>query len=484
MSLLVNPNTFAEEKSMRRSYLLFQSVALAVVLTFAITPASAQGLSADLQQKIDKLATDTLAKTGVPSASVAIVKEGRIVYAKAYGDARLDPKTPATPEMRYSIGSISKQFTATAILLLQEQGKLSLDDKVAKFIPNLTRANEVTIRQLLSHTSGYQDYWPQDYLMPMMLQPVTAQKILDGWARIPLDFEPGTKWQYSNTNYVIAGVIVEKASGMSLLQFLSQKVFAPLGMKSVMNIDQDKLPETDPTGYLRYALGPLRPSPKEGKGWLFAAGELAMPASDLAKWDISIIEQKLMKPASYQALATDTLLKNGLSTHYGLGVDVNSQAGHRALSHGGEVSGFTAQNVVFPDDRAAVVVLTNQDAVSASSAIASGIVPLLFATTDPATPAKLEQAKKIFDGLQHGTIDRALFTDNANAYFSEEALKDFASGLSPLGTPQSFVQVGQSLRGGMTGRTYIIRFPQKVLRAWTYEMPNGKLEQYQIATAN
>jgi D-alanyl-D-alanine carboxypeptidase len=473
---------------MRRSYLLLQSFALAVALAFAIIPARAQGqaigLSADLQQKIDKLATDTLAKSGVPSASVAIVKEGQVVYVKAYGDARLDPKTPATPEMRYSIGSISKQFTATAILLLAEQGKLSLDDKVAKFIPNLTRANEVTIRQLLSHTSGYQDYWPQDYVMPMMLKPVTAQKILDGWARIPLDFEPGTKWQYSNTNYVIAGVIVEKASGMSLLQFLSQKVFTPLGMKSVMNIDQEKLGVTDPAGYLRYALGPLRPAPKEGKGWLFAAGELAMPASDLAKWDISIMDQKLMKPSSYEQFAKDTLLKNGLGTHYGLGVDVNSQAGHRALSHGGEVSGFTAQNVVFPDEKVAVVVLTNQDAVSAAGQIAAGIAPLLLATDDPLTPAKLDQAKKIFDGLQHGTIDRTLFTDNCNAYFSDEALKDFASGLAPLGTPLSFVQVNQSLRGGMTERTYIIRFPQKVIRAWTYEMPDGKLEQYQIATAN
>src|SRR5205823_1680986 len=107
--------------------------------------------------------------------------------------------------------------------------------------PTLSRANEVTIRQLLSHTSGYQDYWPQDYVMPMMLRPVTAKAIIDMWAKKPLDFEPGTKWQYSNTNYVIAGVIVEKASGMKLLQFLKQKVFAPLGIKSVADTDQAKL---------------------------------------------------------------------------------------------------------------------------------------------------------------------------------------------------------------------------------------------------
>ena len=469
---------------MNRFRLLVSAFAAIIALALSFTATAQTPLPADLTEKIDKVATDTLAKTGVPSASIAIVKDGQIVYTKAYGDARLEPKTPATPQMRYSIGSISKQFTAAAMLLLQEQGKLSLDDKVAKYVPNLTRGNEVTIRQLLSHTSGYQDYWPQDYVMPGMLQPTTAQKILDMWARKPLDFEPGAKWQYSNTNYVIAGVIIEKVSGMPLLGFLQQKVFTPLGMTSVSDTDQAKLGDTDPEGYLRYALGPLRPAPKEGKGWLFAAGELAMPAQDLAKWDISIIDQKLMKPASYREFGTDVLLKNGLGTHYGLGVDVSSQGGHRALSHGGEVSGFTAQNIVFPDDRAAVVVLTNQDAASASGAIASGIAPLLFATTDPATPAKLEQAKKIFAGLQHGTIDRSLFTDNCNAYFSEQALKDFAGGLGPLGTPQSFVQASQGLRGGMTLRVYIIRFPEKVLRAWTYEMPDGKLEQYQIAAQN
>jgi CubicO group peptidase (beta-lactamase class C family) len=133
-------------------------------------------LPAELQQKIDKAATEELRKTGVPSASIAVVKDGQIAYLHAYGNARLDPAVAAKPGMRYSVGSISKQFTATAILLLQEQGKLSLDDKVAKFLPDLTRANEVSVRQLLSHTSGYQDYWPQDYVMPMMLQPVTAQK--------------------------------------------------------------------------------------------------------------------------------------------------------------------------------------------------------------------------------------------------------------------------------------------------------------------
>jgi D-alanyl-D-alanine carboxypeptidase len=482
-SLHVHSRFLFKEAEMRRfatSSLFFAFLAFLVL--YPDLKANAQGqLSPEMQQKIDKVATDALAKSGVPSASIAVVKDGQVAYLHAYGNARLDPATAARPEMRYSIGSISKQFTAAAILLLQEQGKLSLDDRVGKFIPELEGANDVSIRQLLSHTSGYQDYWPQDYLMPMMLQPTTAQKILGTWARKPLDFEPGTKWQYSNTNYVIAGLIVEKASGKFLLQFLQERVFTPLGMKSVSDIDQAKLGDTDLTGYMRYALGPPRPAPKEGKGWLFAAGELAMPAEELAKWDISIIDQKLMRPSSYQAFETEVLLKNGLGTRYGLGVDVSSEFGHRALSHGGEVSGYTAENMVFPDERVAVVVLTNQDAADASGSIARGIAPLLLDSDDPATPDKMAQARKIFDGLQRGTIDRSLFTDNANFYFDEQALKDFSSSLGPLGEPQEFVQMHQGLRGGMKLRTYSVKFPKITVRVWTYEMPDGKLEQYQLA---
>lgn len=470
---------------MHRSSPLRIRITLLIILTLAAVPLTAQSqLSPDLITQIDKIATDALASSGVPSASVAVVENGQIAFVKAYGNARIDPQTAARTDMRYSIGSISKQFTAAAILLLQEQGKLSLDDKVAKFLPKLTRANEVSIRQLLSHTSGYQDYWPQDYVMPMMLKPITAKEIIDQWAGKPLDFEPGTKWQYSNTNYVIAGVIVEKASGMGLIPFLQEKVFKPLGMKSVADVDQAKLGENDPTGYLRYALGPLRHAPKEGKGWLFAAGELGMPAEDLAKWDISIMDGKLMKPSSYRDFETEVLLKNGIGSHYGLGVDVRMQAGHRAVSHGGEVSGFTAQNIVFPDERVAVVVLTNQDAASAAGAIANAIAPLFLSTDDPATPHKLAQARKIFEGLERGSIDRSLFTDNANSYFSEQALKDFAGSLAPLGAPQEFIQVRQALRGGMTLRVYQVKFAGKSLTAWTYEMPDGKLEQYQVAEQN
>ena len=245
-------------------------------------------LAAQSPADIDKAVDDILAKSGAPSASVAVVKDDKIAYVHAYGLARLDPPLSATPQMRYSIGSISKQFTAAAVLMLAEEGKLSLDDRVVRWLPELSRAKDVTIRQLLSMTSGYQDFWPQDYVMPMMLEPVTADTIARTWGAKALDFEPGTKWQYSNTNYVLAGMIVERVAGMPLLDLLQKRVFGPLQMTTVTNTDLGPLGEGEPTRYLRYALGPLRVAPKEGRGWMFAAGELAMTAHDLALWDISI----------------------------------------------------------------------------------------------------------------------------------------------------------------------------------------------------
>ena len=165
-----------------------------LLLTLAALPLAAQSPS-DLDRKLtDKIAA-TLKESTAPSASVAVVLDGKLVFARAFGNASLNPDRPATTETRYAVGSISKQFTAAALLLLQEQGKLSLDDKVARYFPNLMRADEITVLQLLSHTSGYEDYAPQDYLIPDWTKPTTPMAVVEGWARKPLNFEPGTKWQ-------------------------------------------------------------------------------------------------------------------------------------------------------------------------------------------------------------------------------------------------------------------------------------------------
>ena len=189
------------------------------VLLLALSAGSFAQSSTD--RAIDEAVAKVLSETAVPSVSI-VVARGDDLYVKAYGDAKLAPKTPATPEMRYKIASNSKHIAAAAVMVLVQEKKLSLDDNVARFLPTLTRANEVTIRMLLSHTSGYQDYYPLDYVAPFMQKDVSAQDILDQWAKIPLDFEPGTRWQYSNTNYVIIGQIIEKITGMPLIAFLRE----------------------------------------------------------------------------------------------------------------------------------------------------------------------------------------------------------------------------------------------------------------------
>lgn len=457
--------------------------AAALLAGGAFTPARAQGVIAGdvLRARVDSIATQVLANTGVPSASVAVVTHGQLAYANAYGAARLDPRVPARPDMRYGIGSISKQFTAAAILLLQQQEKLSLDDHVSRFIPGLTDGNRVTIRELLSHTSGYQDFWPQDYVPPEMEKPISPAGILNHWAKQPLDFAPGTRWQYSNTNFVIAALIVEKVSGEPFFQFVRTRILEPLRLTSAVDFDAKGPSAIEPVGYMRYGLGPLRPATSTGPGWMYGAGELAMTASDLARWDISLIDHTLLRPASYQTLEQTVLLRNGASTGYGLGVDVGFDNGHHFVAHSGEVAGFTAQNMVYPEDSAAVVVLTNQDAAPAAGAIAAQIGRALFTTEDAQTASRTALARRIFEGLQQGTIDRSLFTPDANAYFSEQALRDFASSLGSLGAPTAFTQTGQSSRGGMIERSYRVTFADRTLRVWTYELPDGKLEQYQVA---
>lgn len=468
----------------RMAFLLLAGAAFSVAC--AQNQISVSKLPADLQQKVDEAAEQALTETGAPSASVAIVRDGQIVSTKAYGKARLDPPEAAQASMRYSVGSISKQFTAAAILLLEQQGKLSIDDPVSKFLPELTRAHEVTLRMLLSHTSGYQDYWPEDYLMPPMSEPTTAQHILDTWGKKPLDFDPGTQWQYSNTNFVIAGRIVEMVSGEPLMHFLQEHIFRPLDMKEVWNSDAQKMQQPDVQGYIRYALGPPRPAPKEGTGWMFAAGELAMPAYDLAQWDISIMNRSLLAPKSYDEMFAPVMLKNGSSSHYGLGLFVQNMEGHPVLEHSGEVSGFVSENIVFPKDKMAIAVLTNLDATHAASMIARQVAPLLLGLTQQTASAAEAQAEQLFENFQQGKIDRNLFTPWCNAYFSQQALEDFRSSLAPLGKPERVQQTTEEMRGGMTFRAFRVTFPSssKQVNITTYTEPDGKLEQFLVMPAS
>jgi len=446
-----------------------------MVTTLALAGSCRAELSPQVKAEIDRTAERVLARTGAPSASIAVVQDGKIAYLKAYGKAELSPSRAATPQMRYAIGSISKQFTAAAILILAEQGKLTLEDPVGKYIPGLTRGDQITIRQILSHTSGYSDFWPQDYVFPDMMRTVTPQGILDRWAKAPLDFEPGADWQYSNTGYVLAGVIVEKVSGEPLMSFLQKHVFAPLHMTSVVDFDNGPLPAEDARPYARFALGPQRLAPVSGRGWLFGAGGLAMRPEDLARWDISEIEHSLLSARSYADQTKSVVLTSGRDPHYSLGLSIRASHGRRVLEHGGEVSGFTSENRIFPEDRAAIVVLTNAVDSSASNGLADGIEAILFPETD-----ETRVARAIFDNLRQGRIDRSKFATNANDYFSAQALRDFADSLAPLGEPTGFKRLTYRLRGGMTAEVYQVEYAGRRLQIILRAMPDGRIEQFTV----
>jgi len=463
---------------------------LTAALVALTTTAAAQQLAPDTAAKVDALSQKILADSGVPSASIGIVQNGHIVYTHAFGLARVSPPLPADAAMAYPIGSISKQFTASAILILQQQGKLSLQDPVSKFFPELTRSNDVKILNLLTHTSGYQDYAPQDYTIPAWKIPGDPLAVVHEFAGKPLDFEPGTQWQYSNTNFVLAALIVQKVSGEPFAKFLRDNVLNPAHLDGVLNlnVDQSKL---QVTGYMRNALAPIRPAALEAPGWYFGDGDLAMPVGQLLKWDLTILNQSLLTPASYKQMETSFILASGKDSEYGLGVQLFSVKGHHAIVHSGEVGGFVAENILFPDDHIAVAVLTNQEASNAAGDITKAIVALLLPSPSPSAPdsaspeataaAFVPQLRAILAGLQKGQIDRSLFTADCNGYFDATALGDYQSSLAPLGEINSVTVSAARLRGGMTFASFHATFSGgTTLILSVYLEPDGKIEQLLI----
>ena len=459
------------------------SVALIASLFTLALPAAAQPISPAEQARIDQLVTTTLADTGVPSASIALVRDGRIVLAKAYGTAS-PTITAARPDMRYQIASNSKQFTAMALLLLEDDGKLDLDDKVAKWVPGISGGDRIALRQLLSHTAGLQDYWPQDYSFAAMKNPVSPEGIIDRWAKKPLDYAPGTRWQYSNTGYVIAGLVAEKAAGEPLMAYLQRRIFTPLGMRPV-NIDDSNTPAF-PAGYTRYALGPVRLAEPAARGWLYAAGELSMTATDLATWNIARLDRTLLPADDWAEQEAPVTLPDGTPTGYGLGVSSGTANGRRFINHGGASVGFLSQNTVFPDDRAAIVVLTNGEYSGAINSLTAGLAEIILPPVAPPLaqalqPDRSAEASALYDGLMRGRLDRKALTANASGYFTAVALADYRASLAALGPPTSFAAVGTPrLRGGFVNRNYRIVAGGKTLRLITYAEPgpSGRWEQY------
>ena len=287
-------------------------------------------------------------------------KHGKVVFARGYGVADRETQRPVGPNTMFAIGSVSKQFTCSAVLMLQEQGKLSLRDPVAKYYPGLTRAKDITLLDLGGHLSGYRDYYPLDYVNLEMSRPAPADTIIARYAMRALDFEPRSRYSYSNTGYLILGRVVEKVSGDSFGSFLNRRIITPL--KLTRTAYEPSPSGTDMArGNTSFGLAEQIPAMPEAEGWVGAAGAIWSTPTDLLVWDQSLLDHKLLLPASYRVLTTPLRLTDGRTSGYGCGQVVNDRGQAVTYSHGGAVSGFVAQNTIIPSTRSALVLLSNSD---------------------------------------------------------------------------------------------------------------------------
>jgi CubicO group peptidase (beta-lactamase class C family) len=456
--------------------------ALGLALACAIaSPGVCAPFSAAEAAAVDKLVADALAATGTPSASVSVVRDGKIAYAKAYGVRRLETQAPATVDTRYRIASVSKQFTAAAVLMLADSGKLSLDDEIARYLPELKGADHTTVRQALSHTGGYREFWSVDYVPSEIKHATSGQAIVERWGAAPHDFSPGSQWSYSNTGYVVLARLVERVSGQSLGAFLHDRIFAPLRMTSAEDVDGKATGAADATGYSRLASAPPREAQLPAGGWTLGCGELAMSAQDLARWDISLIDQSLMSKTAYAAQTTEARLKDGAATGYGFGVFLDKVRGHRRVLHNGILPGFWSENRVYPDDRAAVVVLINGAyGGSPHAVIANGIEAMLFAGRGgpPPETSPKDLARTLYRQVRTGALDRSLLTANANEYLSGVTLSDYQKSFEALGQPLALVSVGSEKGGGLTGNTWLGVWAKAQLIVILRTTADGKVEEF------
>ena len=455
-----------------------------VALALPLQPLlAAQPLLPAEETAIDAVVNKALKDSGVPSAEIAVVRDGEIVLSRAWGKPS-ETLTRPDAALPYQIASNSKQFLAALLLLLEDDGKIDLDDKVSKWLPELPDGGKITVRQLLSHTSGLQDFWPQDYSFAAMEQPVQPMDIIRRWGMKPLDYAPGSRWQYSNTGFVVAGMIAEKAGGAPLWDQLEARIFKPLGIHPY-DIDETNGPQF-PQGYHRNALGPVRAARPAAKGWLWAAGELSMTAAELAKWDIARMNRTLLSRQDWEEMERPVRLSDGTFTTYGLGVSKHLVGGRWVVDHGGESVGFLSQNSVWIDDKTAVVVLTNGDFAGVQDELTQKIAEIVL---PKAVQADIGEAPRTADvrstlaGITAGRFNQSLFTDNGRYYFSAQTLGDYRSSLRGLGPLRSVTAVRPPrLRGGFVNRVFQLHYAKKTLTLITYAEPGakGRWEQFMV----
>jgi D-alanyl-D-alanine carboxypeptidase len=337
----------------------------------------------NLAASIDQVATAAVAAGESPGLEVAVVKDGKAVLVKSYGSANLEQHVPVTNSSVFRVGSVTKQFTAVALLLLAEEGKVSLQDKLAKYYPNFPRANDITLDEMLHHTSGIYNYTSApNFAVDGMIHRSTDEMV-EFIGKLPKtqDFEPGTNWSYSNSAYFILGGVVEKAAGEPLARVFMTRFFTPIGMAHSALDDETEIVAGRARGYSGDGPGKFGNAPFISMSIPGGAGSVRSTAGDLAKWNAALFGGKILKPASLAAMLTPGKLSNGENSgvamakmmaaagapgaaaptqkEYGYALMLSQDEGHRKIDHGGGIYGFSASLSEFPDDKTTVAVLSN-----------------------------------------------------------------------------------------------------------------------------
>jgi CubicO group peptidase (beta-lactamase class C family) len=320
-----------------------------------------QPAQAALVRRIDSLATQFLSTTHTPAVSIAVLRGRDTLVLKGYGLASIQPRREATASTVYRIGSITKQFTAAAIMRLIERGKLSLDDPMSKYLPDVPlHGHTVTIRQLLNHTSGIHSYTSKPEWAKTWSQDLTPRQIVAFVDKDTFDFAPGTGWSYNNTGYVLLGMIIEKITGESYAAYLQRDLFTPLALR---HTDYCPTRPTDPSFAAGYSSsgGMVKPAEFLSMTHPFAAGALCSTVGDLVSWQRALVGGRVVNAKSYALMTTPDTLDNGRRLSYGFGLVPGTLNGHRLVGHTGGVHGFTTSGIFFPDDSVNIAVFSNSD---------------------------------------------------------------------------------------------------------------------------
>jgi D-alanyl-D-alanine carboxypeptidase len=325
--------------------------------------------------KVDEFVQSEMTKREIPGLALAVIRTGHETKSAAYGFANLELQSPARVETVFEIGSLTKQFTAAGILMLSQEGRLSVDDRIGKHLPGIPSGwTNITIRHLLNHTSGIKSYTGLDGFE--LRRRLNQQQFIKTLGELPADFSPDDDSKYSNSGYNLLGFIIENVSGKNYWACLSERVLGPLGMTSTTNRDPVILVPNRADGYLRK--GGVIMNRDSDLTDVFAAGAIVSTIGDLAKWNAALDTEKLLSSSSKAQMWTRGKLNNGKEIPYGFGWRIDEFQGHKNIGHSGSTSGFSASLQRFPDDKLTVVVLCNSDEPNIATTLARAIAGFCF----------------------------------------------------------------------------------------------------------